>query len=132
MPIVFTFRLLFKEFLDQVPIDTVAFMHDCDPRTVSQHYRYARLCIHGHMEALWEQNPTGRHAVHEREPEHLVARGLPAGVEPEYNTPAVEVDESLLTHIHYPGAVNQVQRQCWALGVWDRHTRTAIVRVVGP
>jgi hypothetical protein len=84
------------------------------------------------MEMNWEQEPVGRQPILEREPQHLIDRGLPEGVEEQYNTPAVEIDETLLTHIPYPGARTQTEKQCWAVGVFDRATRTASVRVVGP
>jgi hypothetical protein len=50
----------------------------------------------------------------------LIDRGLPEGVEPEYRSPAIEIDETLLTHINYAGAVTRAERQCWAVGAWDR------------
>ncbi len=66
------------------------------------------------------------------EPPHLVAQGLPPGVLREHNSPAVEIDESLLTHINYPGATTTTEKQCWEVGIYDRATGTASVRVVGP
>jgi hypothetical protein len=59
LPITQSFRLLFKEFVDQAPAATAAFRLDCDWRTVQQHYNFARRVIHNHMERTWMADPKG-------------------------------------------------------------------------
>ncbi len=74
--------------------------------------------------------PKSQLSIFETDPQHLVERGLPHGVPHVHNSPAVEIDESILIHVQEP--VTMAERQCWAVGVYDRATSTTSVRVVGP
>ncbi len=60
------------------------------------------------MEMQWER--VGYQNIREQESEHLIFRGLPEGAEAEYSTPEIELDETLLTHLPYPGAHTQLEK----------------------
>eukprot|EP00825_Cyclidium_porcatum_P047914 TRINITY_DN7887_c0_g1_i1.p1 TRINITY_DN7887_c0_g1~~TRINITY_DN7887_c0_g1_i1.p1 ORF type:complete len:207 (-),score=20.40 TRINITY_DN7887_c0_g1_i1:42-662(-) len=45
-----------------------------------------------------------------------------------YNSPAVEIDESLLTHLRVDGTIHE--RQCWTVGNYDRNTHQTQIIVV--
>ncbi len=117
-----SYRLLFNDFVGGVPMGVAAHMSRCDLSTVQKHYSFAKQCIHFHYERSWHANLLDRVALLEREPQELVDADLPEGVEPKYNSPAVEIDETVLTHIAYPGARTTTEKQCWAVGVYDRGT----------
>jgi hypothetical protein len=54
VPLALSFRLIFKDFVEMVPAAVAAFLYDIDPRTVAEHYNFARRCIKDHMEEIWE------------------------------------------------------------------------------
>jgi hypothetical protein len=95
-------------------MNSAAFMYDVNTRTVNQHYNFAMRLIHQHMEdgkcISYQQN------IREQEPEQLVPCGLPEGVETEYNMPAIELDETLLTHLPYLGTQNTNQKTVLCIG----------------
>ncbi len=105
-----SYRLIFKDFLEQFPINSADFVYDVDTRTVAHHFNYARRLIHEHMEMQWEREPVGQQNIREQEPEHSILRSLPEGAEAEYNTPVIELDETLLTHLPYPGTRKQIEK----------------------
>ncbi len=58
-PLALSFRLIFKELLEPVPVSNAAFHYDTDFRTAAQHYNFSRRVIHDHMENRWEAEPLG-------------------------------------------------------------------------
>lgn len=96
-------------------------------KTISKIYNAARFAIHRQEITARVFHPICEDSILERENNYIwqrLAQGENQGNRREfYNSPACEMDESLMTHIN--------GEQVWVVGAWDRAARRAIVEVVG-
>lgn len=82
------------------------------------------------LQTYWNSNLIIIYILCKRFSAIRIVQGLPVGCFPVENSPGIEIDESLITHIG-PEHLTTVERQCWILGMYERGTKRTISRVVG-
>lgn len=119
LPLPTIFRLFFVHFAKNKSQEEFISSFGLAKNTVSYYYNYLRRCV-----GLWlalENNAAGQMGQVPYLEHHI-------GQQAEL-TPAVEIDETLVTH--RVGAGDIYERQIWVLGIYDRATREIRAWTVG-
>ncbi|KAL4464325.1 hypothetical protein ABPG72_017111 [Tetrahymena utriculariae] len=130
MSLPFLFRVMFHHFIYQSSIEYLHSSFGLDYKTVGRIYAYIRMVISTSIEESYEQQLGEEHILEYSLDRLRLDRLSPEEVDDHTKySPAVEIDETLLTH--FKNIDGKTQSQCWAIGIYDRGTKRHIIKAVG-